>query len=356
MTTTTKAPRRAGRAPKPEGQWALGQREPLNANEEFKAVEDPLAVRQRIIETYAEGGFASIDPTDLRGRFRWLGLYTQRREGIDGGKTATLPPEELDAEHFMLRVRIDGGQLTTEQLRVLADISLDFARGTADITDRHNIQYHWIDIKDVPEIFRRLDSVGLDTTEACGDCTRTALGSPVAGVHPDEKIDATPALEYIKQHYVGLPELSNLPRKFKTAIAWLPDMAPEINDVTFVGVEHPEYGPGFDLQVGGGLSTKPHFALRLGAWVPLDEIPEVWLGVVKLFRDYGYRRLRNRARLKYLVEDWGAEKTRQVLEDEYLGRKLIDGPAAPAPKHTLDHIGVHDQVDGRKFEIGRAHV
>lgn len=352
---TTETTRPARRAPKPEGQWALGQREPLNPNEEFKQVEDPLRVKERVLATYAKGGFESIDPKDLRGRFRWLGLYTQRRQGIDGGKTATLPPQELDDEYFMLRVRIDGGLLTREQLSVLASISTDFARGTADITDRGNIQYHWIDIKDMPEIWRRLESVGLETTEACGDCTRTMLGSPVAGVHPDEVLDATPALEYIKKHYVGDPELSNLPRKFKTSIGWLPDAAPEINDVSFVGVVHPEHGPGFDLQVGGGLSTKPFFSLRLGAWVPLEEVPQVWLAVVKLFRDYGYRRLRNRARLKYLVEDWGAEKTRQVLEDEFLGYKLIDGPAAPTPKHTIDHVGIHKQNDGNNF-VGFASV
>lgn len=354
MSATTETRPRV-RAPKPEGQWALGERDPLNPNEVFKQADAPLNVQERILAQYAGGGFDTIEGTDLRGRFRWMGLYTQRKPGIDGGKTASLPPEELDDEYFMMRVRIDGGQLTTEQLRVIASISTDFARDSADITDRHNIQYHWIEIKDVPEIWRRLESVGLDTMEACGDCTRTALGSPVAGIHPDELIDATPALEYIKKHYVGDPDLANLPRKFKTAIAWLPDMAPEINDVSFVGVVHPEHGPGFDLQVGGGLSTKPFFALRLGAWVPLDDVPEVWLAVVKLFRDYGYRRLRNRARLKYLVEDWGADKTRQVLEEEFLGRKLIDGPAAPTPKHTIDHVGVHPQKDGGNF-VGFASV
>ena len=348
MSATTDKPRTA-RAAKPEGQWALGELEPLNPNEVFKREDAPLNVRQRILDEYAEKGFDSISGTDLRGRFRWMGLYTQRRQGIDGGKTATLPPEELDDEFFMLRVRIDGGQLSVAQLRAIAGISIDFARGTADITDRHNIQFHWIRVEDVPEIWRRLDAVGLDTLEACGDCTRTALGSPVAGVHPDEIIDATPALEYIKEHYVGRPDLANLPRKFKTAISWLPDTAPEINDVTFVGVVHPEHGPGFDIQVGGGLSTKPFFALRLGAWVPLEEVPQVWLAVVELFRDYGYRRLRNRARLKYLVEDWGAEKTRRVLEKEFLGRALLDGPPAPTPKHTLDHIGVHPQKDGRRY-------
>ena len=104
----------------------------------------------------------------------------------------------------------------------------------------------------------------------------------------------------------------------------------EINDISFVGVEHPELGPGFDLWVGGGLSTNPRLAERLGAFVAEDEVPDVWAGVVSVFRDYGYRRLRHKARLKFLLADWGPEKFREVLETEYLGQPLPDGPA-PAP-------------------------
>jgi sulfite reductase (ferredoxin) len=124
---------------------------------------------------------------------------------------------------------------------------------------------------------------------------------------------------------------------------------PEINDISLVGVVHPEHGPGFDLWVGGGLSTNPKLAVRLGAWVPLDEVAEVWHGVVQVFRDYGYRRLRHRARIKFLIADWGAEKFRHVLEDEYLGRKLVDGPAPETPVGHRDHIGVHQQVDGNYY-------
>ncbi len=339
------------RRPRGEGQWALGYREPLNANEQSKKDDNPLNVRARIENVYAQGGFASIDPGDLRGRFRWYGLYTQRRPGVDGGKTATLQPHELDDEYFMLRIRIDGGALTTEQLRVIGQISVDFARDTADVTDRQNIQLHWIRIEDVPEIWRRLESVGLDTTEACGDCPRVILGSPVAGIAADEIIDPTPAIAAIRELYIGDPAFSNLPRKFKTAITGHPsqDVVPEVNDVAFVGVEHPEHGPGFDLWVGGGLSTNPMLARRLGAWVPRDEVAEVWAGVCGLFRDYGYRRLRTRARIKFLLADWGTEKFREVLEQEYLRRALIDGPAPVTPERTGDHIGVHEQRDGRRF-------
>ncbi|WP_153182741.1 sulfite reductase SirA, partial [Streptomyces sp. E2N166] len=345
-------PRRKVSRHRGEGQWAAGHFTPLNANEQTKKDDDGLNVRTRIETIYSKRGFDSIDPGDLRGRMRWWGLYTQRKQGIDGGKTAVLEPEELDDSYFMLRVRIDGGALTTAQLRVVGEISQEFARGTADITDRQNVQYHWIRIEDVPEIWKRLEGVGLSTVTACGDTPRVMIGSPVAGIAEDEIIDGTPALEEMKRRVLNNPAYSNLPRKFKTAISGSPvlDVVHEINDVAFVGVEHPEHGPGFDLWVGGGLSTNPKLGVRLGAWVPIEDVPDVYEGVISIFRDYGYRRLRNRARLKFLVADWGAEKFRQVLEDEYLKRKLTDGPAPADPtSRWRDHIGVHRQKDGRYY-------
>ncbi|BDH14081.1 MULTISPECIES: nitrite/sulfite reductase [Streptomyces] len=350
-TTRRKAGRHRG-----EGQWAVGHHTPLNGNEQFKKDDDGLNVRTRIETIYSKSGFDSIDPNDLRGRMRWWGLYTQRKPGIDGGKTAILEPEELDDKYFMLRVRVDGGRLSVAQLRAIGEVSEQYARGTADITDRQNIQLHWIRIEDVPAIWEKLEAVGLSTTEACGDCPRVIIGSPVAGIAADEILDGTPAVDEIHDRYIGSKEFSNLPRKFKTAISGSPvqDVVHEINDVAFVGVVHPEHGPGFDLWVGGGLSTNPKLAQRLGTWVPLDEVADVWAGVVGIFRDYGYRRLRTRARLKFLMADWGPEKFRQVLEDEYLQRKLADGPAPEEPvSKWRDHIGVHQQQDGR-FYVGFA--
>ncbi|MGY3564556.1 nitrite/sulfite reductase [Sinomonas sp. RB5] len=341
------------RAAKPNGQWKVDGTAPLNPNEAWKQEDGGLSVRERIESIYAAGGFDSIDPTDLHGRFRWWGLYTQRKPGIDGGKTATLEPHELEDRYFMMRVRIDGGALTTEQLRVIGGISRDFARGTADITDRQNIQLHWVEIESVPEIWRRLEAVGLHTTEACGDVPRVILGSPVAGIAADEILDPTPQIREIADRYIGDESFANLPRKYKTAITGHPsqDVVHEINDFALVGVVHPELGPGYDLWVGGGLSTSAHLAVRLGAFVEPARAAEVWVGVTSIFRDYGYRRLRNRARLKYLVADWGAEKFRQVLETEYLEAPLPDGPAAEKPSTPGDHVGVHRQKDGR-FYIG----
>jgi sulfite reductase (ferredoxin) len=349
MTTTesqASAPAKPAKRPRGEGQWALGYREPLNANEQFKKDDDALNVRARINDVYSVQGFDSIDKNDLRGRMRWMGLYTQREQGYDGTWTGDDNADILEAKYFMMRVRCDGGALTTGALRTLGEISVEFARDTADISDRENVQYHWIRIEDVPEIWRRLDEVGLQTTEACGDCPRVVLGSPLAGESLDEVLDPTWAVGEIVRRYVGNPEFSNLPRKYKTAISGLQDVAHEINDIAFIGVVHPEHGPGLDVWVGGGLSTNPMLAQRLGVWVPLEDVPDIWEGVTSIFRDYGYRRLRSKARLKYLVKDWGIEKFREVLEQEYLKRKLIDGPAPEQLAHAIDHVGVQKLKNG----------
>jgi sulfite reductase (ferredoxin) len=354
MTSSTDADNPAApraRRPRPtkrraEGQWKLGYREPLNPNEQVKKDDNPLNVRARVENIYAHRGFDSIDKQDLRGRLRWWGLYTQRAQGYDGTWTGDENIDILEDSHFMMRVRCDAGALTAEQLRTIGEISTEFARDTADLSDRENVQYHWIRIEDVPTIWQRLEGVGLKTTEACGDCPRVVLGSPLAGEAVDEVLDPTPAIDEIVRRYIGDPTYSNLPRKFKTAISGLQDVAHEVNDIAFVGVEHPEHGPGLDLWVGGGLSTNPMLAQRVGAWIPLDEVPDVWEAVVSLFRDYGYRRLRAKARLKYLLKDWGIEKFRQVLEDEYLGRKLVGGPAPEPLAAPRDHVGVQRLKNG----------
>ncbi|GFG95203.1 nitrite/sulfite reductase [Mycobacterium timonense] len=329
-----------------EGQWALGNREPLNPNEEMKQAGAPLDVRERIETIYAKNGFDSIDKSDLRGRFRWWGLYTQREQGYDGTFTGDDNAELLEARYFMMRVRCDGGALSTAALRTVGQISTEFGRDTADITDRENIQYHWIEVENVPEIWRRLAEVGLQTAEACGDCPRVILGSPLAGESLDEVLDPSWAIDEIARRYIGQPDFADLPRKYKTAISGLQDVVHEVNDIAFIGVNHPEHGPGLDLWVGGGLSTNPMLAQRVGAWVPLEEVPEVWHAVTSIFRDYGYRRLRSKARLKFLIKDWGVEKFRDVLETEYLKRPLIDGPAPEPVPRPIDHVGVQRLKNG----------
>jgi sulfite reductase (ferredoxin) len=337
-----------------QGQWALGHFEPLNAAERFKKDDPGLNVRDRIVSQYAAAGFDAIDPTDLRGRFRWWGLYTQRRPGIGGGKTGTLDDADIEDSFFMMRVRIPGGQLGSDQVRALGSVAKEFGRDLADLTDRQNVQFHWIRIEDVPIVWDRLAEVGLSSVQACGDVPRNILGCPVAGIDAAEVLDATRALRATEAVAAGNPEFANLPRKYKSAISGcaVHCVPHEVNDVSFVGVPSPWPGgePGFDLWVGGGLSTNPMLAQRLGAFVTPDRVPAVWAGVTGLFRDYGYRRLRSRARLKFLVADWGAERFRDVLEREYLGGPLPDGPAPiPPAAGSRDHVGVHLQRDDRWY-------
>ncbi|MBA1835166.1 nitrite/sulfite reductase [Corynebacterium wankanglinii] len=346
MSAPTKA---RPRAKKPEGQWLIDGTAPLNHDEEIKQESPVLEVKQRVIDTYSKQGFDSIDREDLYPRFKWLGLYTQRKQNL-GGEFTGEDNAVLEDKYFMMRVRFDGGICSTAQARAVGELSRDYARSTVDLTDRQNIQFHWVRIEDVPAIWEKLEANGLNTWDACGDVPRVILGSPVAGIAKDEVIDATPAIRKIQQ-IVTDDEFQNLPRKFKTAISGnaRQDVVHEINDLAFIGVEHPELGPGFECYVGGGLSTNPMLAQSLGAFVTLEQVPDVWANVVRIFRDYGYRRLRNRARLKFLVAEWGVEKFRKVLEDDYLGYKLPDGPKAPNNLVDRDHIGVHEQKDGKRY-------
>jgi sulfite reductase (ferredoxin) len=346
---SSQRPRRAGQ---PQGQWALGATEPLNHNEAVKQEDGGLNVRRRVEERYAAEGFGSIAPDDLKERLKWWGLYAQRRQDKPCTETGA-PVEELMDEFFMLRIRIDGGLLTSDQLRTVAWASEHCGRNVADITDRQNVQLHWIRIEDVPEIWRRLEGVGLTSAMACGDVPRVVLGCPVAGRDVGEIIDATPVLRAVQKRAVGNPEYANLPRKYKSSISGCAQQCAqhEINDVAFVGVRSPDGGhPGFDLWVGGGLGPNPHFARRLGVFVTPDAVPDAWEAVTSIFRDYGYRKSRKHARLKFLMADWGPERFREVMEREYLGYALPDGPPPPVSNSAQrDHVGVFDQVDGNRY-------
>src|SRR5215471_15381467 len=229
-----------------QGQWALGHFEPLNAAERFKKDDPGLNVRDRIVNRYAAAGFDSIDPTDLRGRFRWWGLYTQRRPGIGGGKTGTLDDADIEDSFFMMRVRIPGGQLRSDQVRALAGVAKEFGRDLADVTDRQNVQFHWIRIEDVPVIWDRLAEVGLSSLQACGDVPRNILGCPVAGIDAAEVIDASVALRATEAVAAMNPEFVNLPRKYKTSISGCGSQCTghEVNDVSLVGVVGPDGMPG----------------------------------------------------------------------------------------------------------------
>ncbi|HYR40196.1 MAG TPA: nitrite/sulfite reductase [Methylomirabilota bacterium] len=324
--------------------------------ERLKAAINPWAAHAEI-ERFGREGWDSIPPEWLNTYFRWWGIYTQGDGvGAVGGKGG----EGKAVPYLMLRIRIPNGLLTSRQLATIADVAERYARGVADITVRQNIQLHWIRIEDLPAVIRALSDVGITTLGACGDVTRNVTGCPVAGVDADEIADASPLAQAATDMLNGSPDFYNLPRKFKISITgcrvWC--SYPEINDVALTALRHPYTGlPGFSLRVGGGLSTDPHLAPRLDAFIPWHQALAVVKGVAEIFRDSDVlRQNREKARLKFLFlqHGWTAERFQAELERR-LGEKLEPGVPEIAPEDIYrDHVGIHPQKQDGFAYVGIA--
>ena len=260
----------------------------------------------------------------------------------------------------MVRIRIPNGGLVSHQVRAVADLAERHARGIADLTVRQNVQLHWVRIEDLPEILETLWRVGLTTMGACGDDTRNITGCPLAGVDADEIVDASPLVQAATRVLNGNPEFYNLPRKYKISItgcrAWC--SYPEINDVGLTALRHPQTGEvGFSVRVGGGLSTDPHFALRLDAFVRWHEVLPVIRGISEVFRDSSaLRENREKARLKFLFlrHGWTVERFQTELEGR-LGFRLARAVTEDPPEDAYrDHVGVHPQKQPGYSSVGIA--
>ena len=310
---------------------AMGDdRRDLNTEERVKLEKPGPQVWGDVIERYAQGGFASIDPDDFV-RFKWIGVYQQRpKEG-----------------YFMLRVKLPGGWLNNEQLRIIAGMARDYARGIADITTRQTFQMHWLTIDMFPDIMDRLETVDLGVKKgyfgACGDICRNIVSSPLTGLDPEDVIDPTELVWEASKYFSNHPEYADLPRKYKAAIVGHRSGGQcEINDISFYGVKRSDGEVGYGLMCGGGLSTEPHLAQDFGVWVKPEQVIEVMEAVTRIFRDHGYRKSRKHARLKYLVADWGVGKMRDEIE-KIIGYKLTEGEAQPPVKGYEDKLGVYPQ-------------
>lgn len=302
----------------------------LVAEEFMKQAKDGLDVWPDI-ERYSSEGFAAIDKEDMA-RFRWYGIYQQRpKEG-----------------HFMMRMKNPGGAVTAEQFEEISKIAKEFGGGFADVTTRQDIQYHWLTIETIPVVIKRLRTVGITTTGACGDTARNVTCCPVAGVDAHEVFDATPEMLEVTKVFVGNKAFSNLPRKFKLSVTGCPIHCsqPDINCVGLIGAERKINGKteqGYYVQVGGGLSSDPFMAQRLGIFVSRQDAALVCQGVASVYRDFGCRTNRRRARLKFLVAQWGPDRFREELE-KACGKKFdrFEEPPAPVIKYR-DHVGIHPQ-------------
>jgi sulfite reductase (ferredoxin) len=309
------------------------------------------------IRGFARAGHSSIPPEWLGTYFRSWGIYTQGDgKGVLGGSGG----EGKSTPYFMVRIRVPNGIADTRQWRTIADLAAEHARGVADITVRQNIQLHWVTIEALPDILDRLRQVGLTTAGACGDVIRNITGCPVAGVDADEICDASPVALELSRQFAGNSEFYNLPRKFKISVTgcrvWCP--YPEINDIGLTATVRKRGGTkevGFSLRVAGGLSTEPHLAVRLNAFVQWNQVIPVVRGVAEIFRDSDVlRQSREQARIKFLFlkHGWTADSFLGEL-NRRLSFTLDSAEAEDRPADVYrDHVGVHPQKQSGYSFVG----
>ena len=303
-----------------------------NNVEKLKHEKHPLEILGEVPEL-GERDYNDISEEDMV-RFQWYGLYHDK------------PKVGL----MMLRIKIPAGQLNPDQLRVIGELSHKFGRDYAELSTRQTIQLHWLRIRDLPEVFSALASVGMTSKGGCGDAVRNVTGCPVAGLDPRELFDCRDEMNALVSYFINHDEYLDLPRKHKISMATCPDQcnAPEINCISFVGAEK-DGRTGFGVRVGGGLSSTPRIARDLGVFVPEGQAIEVARAILDVWRhDLKYRVSRAKARLKFLVDDYGAEGVRKAVEDR-LGRALEDGTAPDSSGERVDHLGPHPAKDGNLY-------
>jgi sulfite reductase (ferredoxin) len=326
--------------------------------ERFKRAKNPWECLDEI-RAFARQGNGAVPEAWIKTYFRWWGVYTQ---GDGAGAIGGSNGEGKAVPYFMLRIRLGNGFISSRQLRAVAALSENYARGSADITVRQNIQLHWVTLEDLPDVLQTLFDVGLTSRSTCGDVTRNITGCPLAGLDAHELCDASPLVFEADQLLAGADEFYNLPRKYKISISGCRDWCsyPEINDLAFTPAVREAGGRkevGFSIRVGGGLSTDPHLAVRLNAFVRWGQVLPVTKAVSELFRDaVGLRENRERARLKFLFlqHGWTAQS---FLEDVERRAGFKVDPAVPEdiPADVFrDHVGVHAQKQPGLFYVGAA--
>jgi len=309
------------------------------------------------IREFARKGYASIPPEWIGTYFRTWGVYTQ---GDGAGVVGGTGGEGKSTPYFMVRIRIPNGLLLSDQVRAVADIADKHARGVADITVRQNFQLHWVTIESLPDVLETLWRAGLTTTGACGDVARNITGCPVAGLDAGEIVDASPLALAIDRELGGAAEFYNLPRKFKISITGCKHWCsyPEINDVALTATTRKRRGAsetGFSLRIGGGLSTDPHIALRLNAFIRWDQVVPVARGVAEIFRaSETLRQSREKARLKFLFlqQGWTADGFLDELQ-RTIGFSLDPFETEEIPRDIhRDHVGIHEQKQSGLVYVG----
>jgi sulfite reductase beta subunit-like hemoprotein len=306
-----------------------------NSVERLKLEKAPLTIINELPQLIATG-YADIPEEDIV-RLKWWGVYH------DKPKVGT----------FMLRIKLPAGRITPEQLRAVGELSNEFGHGEGELSTRQTIQLHYLKLASLPEVFDRLALVGLTTAGACGDAVRNVTGCPVAGLAHDELFDVTPILEEVTSFFYGNPDYSNLPRKHKISISACAHRcnAPEINCIALVGAIR-DGEEGFGVLVGGGLSSVPRLGRELGVFVRKDEALPVLRALLDAWQeDLRYRISRVKARIKFMVDDYGPEGMRAEIEKR-LGYALPDFTLPPYPTTPVEHLGVAPQKEDGLSTVG----
>jgi ferredoxin-nitrite reductase len=319
----------------------------MNKIEAIKSEKDGLEIHEDLVR-FAREGWRTIGDDDKE-RLKWVGVFMRRPT----------------PGHFMMRIRMPNGIVTAEQLRLLARITHESGRAIADITTRQQLQLRWVTIERVPEIMARLQAVGLSSLQTGMDNIRGIIGCPATGLTPGELIDTAPIARDFQRIFLGNPEFTNLPRKFNVTITGCREhcTSGETQDISMTpalarGADGAEIA-GFNVAVGGKQgSGGPTIAWPLDAFVRPEEAASVCAAIALVYRDHGPRESRSKARLAFLLEEWGAERFRKELEAR------VQRPLPPAGRDArtaarTDHIGVFRQRDsglnyvGLKTPVGR---
>jgi ferredoxin-nitrite reductase len=308
----------------------------VNKVEKLKQEKDGLDVYEALMKA-SDKGLEHLTEDDLA-RLKWYGLY-QHNSG-DG--------------HMMLRIKAVQGVLTGAQVRLFADLAEEYGHGFLDCTTRQCVQIHWIRVEQIRDIFDRLSAVGLTSVGACGDVTRNVVGCTLAGIGHEEVADGHRVAGEIHQRFLGNRAYSNLPRKYKISVTGCAEDCARglINCVSLAGAVAEDGTPGFNLRVGGGLSSHPRFSRWIDVFATEDEATDVVEQVTAIFRDSDEcRQKRGKARIKFLVDAIGPEEFRSELERR-MGRELKRGVRKAPELRGHDHLGITPQRDGVHSAVG----
>ncbi|HYT93772.1 MAG TPA: FAD-dependent oxidoreductase [Gemmataceae bacterium] len=302
-----------------------------NKVEAIKKQKNGLDCLPDVYRLAANNNWAEMSEAD-KARAKWYGLFFR-------------PPTP---GNFMLRLRHEAGKVNARQLRVIADLSDEYGKGFCDLTTRQQLQMRWFTLGDVPEIWRRLEEVGLHSKQTGMDNVRGVCGCPVGGLTPHELLDAGPVIRQFNEMLVGNKEFTDLPRKFNVTITGCLENCchTETQDIGLVPAYRELDGQqvnGFNVLVGGKQGSGGYRpASPLDVFVRPEDAAEVCAAITLIFRDHGSRATRNRSRLAFLIEDRGIAWFRAELERRW-GRPLLKAGVDLRKQHHVDHLGIHPQ-------------